>query len=395
MAVPAQAIISDAKRKREPLNPLARKPRPFESFIQVVLFLCGVASIFTTVGIVLTLGIEASHFFTTPGTIAVERQFAQAVTPDSKEIELTAGGFAFTPGLVIESEEELMLVTEVVDREHLIVERGYNNSPISAHPSGKEIHQSKQVTLTEFFTNTTWQPQIGQFGILPLLTSTLMISFIAMLIAIPVGLGTAIYLSEYASPRVRQILKPTLELLAGVPTVVFGYFALTFVTPILRSLLGENVVSVYNMASAGVVIGILIVPTITTISEDALRAVPRSLREASFGLGATRFETTVKVLVPSALSGILAAVLLGISRAIGETMVVAIAAGAGPNLTLNPFEAAETITGHIARISTGDLSYGSMDYNSLFALGLTLFVITLIMNFFSSIITRRFREAYQ
>jgi phosphate transport system permease protein len=176
---------------------------------------------------------------------------------------------------------------------------------------------------------------------------------------------------------------------------VFGYFALTFITPILRGIFGVNVVGVYNMASAGVVIGILIVPTITTISEDALRAVPRSLREASFGLGATRFETTTKILVPAALSGILAAVLLGISRAIGETMVVAIAAGAGPNLTLNPFEAAETITGHIARISTGDLSYGSIDYNSLFALGLALFVITLLMNFLSTMITRRFREVYQ
>lgn len=395
MAVPVQAHSNMEKNKRAPLNPLARKSRPFESFIQVLLFLCGMASILTTVGIVLTLGVEASSFFTNRGITAVNRQLVNELTPETTDIELTTGGFAFQEGHIIEVETELMLVTEVIDREHLIVTRGFDDSPIAAHPAGKEVHKSNQVTLTEFFTNPTWQPQIAQFGILPLLTATLLISFIAMLIAIPIGLGTAIYLSEYATPRVRNILKPTLELLAGVPTVVFGYFALTFITPILRGIFGENVVGVYNMASAGIVIGILIVPTITTISEDALRAVPRSLREASFGLGATRFETTVKVLVPSALSGILAAVLLGISRAIGETMVVAIAAGAGPNLTLNPFEAAETITGHIARISTGDLSYGSMDYNSLFALGLTLFVITLIMNFFSSIITRRFREAYQ
>jgi phosphate transport system permease protein len=391
----AQASASDTKRKSTPLDSLARKSRPFETFIQGLLFFCGVASIFTTVGIVLTLGVEASHFFSSPGTIAAERQLVVDISTDATQIELTAGGFTFEAGDVIDVDGELMLVAQVTDREHLIVERGYEDTPTASHPAKRDVHRSKHVTLTEFFTGTVWQPQAGEFGILPLLSATLVISFIAMLIAIPVGLGTAIYLSEYASPRVRNTLKPTLELLAGVPTVVFGYFALTFITPILQSLFGKNVVGIYNMASAGVVIGILIVPTIATISEDALRAVPRSLREASYGLGATRFETTTKVLLPAALSGILAAVLLGISRAVGETMVVAIAAGAGPNLTLNPFEAAETITGHIARISTGDLSYGSMDYNSLFALGLTLFVITLLMNFVSTLITRRFREAYQ
>lgn len=395
MAAPFQALPNEDKSKRAPLNPFAHKSRPFESLIQILLFLCGVASILTTVGIVLTLGVEASSFFANRGVTSVNRQLVNDITPETTNIQLTTGGFAFEVGHVMEVEDELMFVTEVIDRENIIVTRGYSDSPIKIHPAGKEVHKSNLVTLTEFFTNPTWQPQIAEFGILPLITATLLISFIAMLIAIPVGLGTAIYLSEYASPRVRNILKPTLELLAGVPTVVFGYFALTFVTPILRGIFGENVVGVYNMFSAGIVIGILIVPTITTISEDALRAVPRSLREASYGLGATRFETTVKVLVPAALSGILAAVLLGISRAVGETMVVAIASGAGPNLTLNPFEAAETITGHIARISTGDLSYGTMDYKSLFALGLTLFVITLIMNLFSSMITRRFREAYQ
>ncbi len=389
------AHLSDDKRKPLTSSSLARKPRPFETFIQTLLFLCGVVSIFTTVGIVLTLGTEAFNFFGKPGILASERQLVTAISADSPLIELTDGGFTFGVGQILEIDGEFLLITTVTDRNHLVVERGYNGSPVLAHDAKKEVHKSKQVTLTEFFTNPTWQPQIAQFGILPLLNATLLISFIAMLIAIPVGLGTAIYLSEYASPRVRQILKPTLELLAGVPTVVFGYFALTFVTPILRGIFGENVVGVYNMASAGIVIGILIVPTITTISEDALRAVPRSLREASYGLGATRFETTTKVLVPAALSGILASVLLGVSRAVGETMVVALAAGAGPNLTLNPFEAAETITGHIARISTGDLSFGSMDYNSLFALGLTLFIITLFMNLASTAITRRFREAYQ
>jgi phosphate transport system permease protein len=176
--------------------------------------------------------------------------------------------------------------------------------------------------------------------------------------------------------------------------VVYGYFALTFMTPLLRALFGQDTVQIYNMASAGLVMGIMIIPTISSMSEDALSAVPRSLREASYGLGATRFETATRVLLPAALSGILAAFILGVSRAVGETMIVAIAAGAGPNFTFNPFEAAETITGHIARISTGDLSFNSIDYNSLFALGLTLFFMTLLLNIISGTITRRFREAY-
>lgn len=383
------------KPKNAPRNPFARKARPFETFIQAVLFFCGVVSIFTTVGIVLTLGTESARFFLERGVIDASRRVAQPITAETNEIILTSGGFSFDPADVLDIGEEYLLVVEVPERDRLIVERGYLDSPISAHAEGELVEKSKQVTLTEFFTNTTWQPQIAEFGILPLLSATLYISFIAMLISIPIGMGTAIYLSEYATPRVRQILKPILELLAGVPTVVFGYFALTFVTPLLRGIFGENVVGVYNMASAGIVVGILIIPTITTMSEDALRAVPRSLREASYGLGATRFETTTKVLIPAALSGIIAAVLLGMSRAVGETMVVAIAAGATSRLTLNPFEAAETITGHIARISKGDLSYASMDYNSLFALGLTLFVVTLAMNIASNIITRRFREVYQ
>jgi phosphate transport system permease protein len=175
---------------------------------------------------------------------------------------------------------------------------------------------------------------------------------------------------------------------------VYGYFALTFMTPLLRGILGENSVQIYNTASAGLVMGIMILPTISSMSEDALSAVPRSLREASYGLGATRFETIIKVIVPAALSGIIAAFLLGVSRAVGETMIVALAAGAGPNFTFNPFVAAETMTGHIARISGGDLSYNSVDYNSLFAIGLTLFVMTLVLNLVSRWVTKRFREVY-
>lgn len=253
---------------------------------------------------------------------------------------------------------------------------------------------SDEVSLIEFITGTVWQPAIGNFGILPLLTSTLLTSTIAMIVAIPLGLSAAIYMSEYASPRARNTLKPVLEVLAGIPTVVYGYFALTFMTPLLRSIFGDGTVEIYNMAAAGIVMGIMILPLISSLSEDALSSVPRSLREAAYGLGATKLETATQVVVPAALSGIIAAIILGISRAIGETMIVAIAAGAGPSFTLNPFEAAETMTGHIARISGGDLSYNTIDYNSIFAIGMTLFILTLTLNIISRALVRRFREVY-
>jgi phosphate transport system permease protein len=254
---------------------------------------------------------------------------------------------------------------------------------------------SPEVNLWEYFTGTTWQPQVNEFGILPLVSATLMTTFFAMLIAIPIGLSIAIYLSEYASHRTRAILKPVLEVLAGIPTVVYGYFALTFMTPFLRSIFGRDIVEIYNTASAGLVMGILILPLITSMSEDALNAVPHSLREAAYGLGATKLEVATRVVVPAALSGIAAAILVGISRAVGETMIVAIAAGAGPAFTLNPFRSAETMTGHIVRISGGDLSYDSIDYNSLFSIGLLLFFITLGLNLISQAVVKRFREVYE
>ncbi len=254
---------------------------------------------------------------------------------------------------------------------------------------------SPEVCLVAVFTGTTWQPAIGNFGIWPLVTATLMVSVIAMLVALPLGLATAIYLSEYASSRARGIVKPILEILAGIPTVVYGYFALTFMTPLLRRIFGDGVVQIFNTASAGIVVGILIIPLVTSLSEDALHAVPRSLREAAYGLGATKLETAVRVVVPAAMSGITAAFVVAISRAIGETMVVAIAAGAGPKFTFNPFESAETMTGHIVRISGGDLSYDSIDYNSIFAIGLMLFVMTLGLNIVSRRIVGRFREVYE
>ncbi len=251
-----------------------------------------------------------------------------------------------------------------------------------------------EVTLREFLFTTTWQPAVGQFGIWPLVMATLLTSAIAMAVALPLGLGVAIYLSEYASARMRNTLKPIMEVLAGIPTVVYGYFALTFMTPLLRVIFGPEIVEVYNTASAGLVMGILILPLISSMSEDALSAVPRALREAAYGLGATRLEVALKVVVPAALSGLAAAVIVGVSRAVGETMIVAIAAGAGPNFTLNPFKAAETMTGHIVRISGGDLSYDSLDYDSLFAIGLLLFLMTLVLNLISQRIVGRFREVY-
>ncbi len=263
---------------------------------------------------------------------------------------------------------------------------------------GKEallFFQMPEVNLLATLTTTEWKPHIGKFGIWPLLNATLMTTLIAMLIAIPLGMAVAIYLSEYAKPRVRNTLKPILEVLAGIPTIVYGYFALTFMTPLLREIFGRDLVQIYNTASAGLVMGLLILPLITSMTEDALSAVPRSLREAAFGMGATKLEVALQIVVPAALSGIAAAVIVGISRAIGETMIVAVAAGAGPNFTLNPFEGAETITGHIVRISGGDLSYDFIDYNSIFALGLFLFFVTLLLNMISQAIVRRFREVYE
>jgi phosphate transport system permease protein len=254
---------------------------------------------------------------------------------------------------------------------------------------------SSDVDLVEFLTQTTWQPTIGEFGVLPLVNATLMTTFFAMLISLPLGLGAAIYLSEYATHRTRSILKPILEILAGVPTVVYGYFALTFMTPLLRSIFGADTVQIYNTLSAGLVMGIMILPLVSSMSEDALNAVPRSLREGAYGLGATRLETAIKIVVPAAISGIIAAFIIGISRAIGETMIVALAAGSGPNFTYNPFAAAETMTGYIARISGGDLSYDTPDYNSIFAIGLLLFTITLGLNILSRRLVSKYREVYE
>jgi phosphate transport system permease protein len=255
------------------------------------------------------------------------------------------------------------------------------------------------VPLSEFFGKTDWAPEANKFGIWALVASTLTTSAIAMIVALPLGLSAAIYLSEYASSNAQKMLKPVLELLAGVPTVVYGYFALTFVTPLLRALIGkapngDDRLEIYNMLSAGLVMGIMIIPLIASISEDALSAVPRALREGALALGSTKLETTFRVVLPAALSGVFAAIIIAVSRAVGETMIVSLAAGAGPQFTFNPLLGAETMTGHIARISSGDLSYDSIDYTSLFAVGLMLFFMTLVLNMISRYFVNKYREAY-
>ncbi len=392
----ADQIAGDSQQKREDV--LSSQIRPFDGFVSVFLFLCGLISILTTIGFIFVLGTEALRFFSTTEWININKRTVDAISPEDTLLSITTTGTSLEVGDIVRlgqfEEAEVVEVVNVIDNETIEVLRAQNNTEAVAHSANTGMFRGDKVTLTKFFTETRWAPQIGNFGILPLLTSTLRVGMIAMLVSIPLGMATAIYLSEYASNRVRSILKPILEILAGIPTVVYGYFALTFVTPLLRSIFGADTVEIYNVASAGIVVGILIIPTISSISEDALRAVPNALREASYGMGATKLETVSRVLIPGALSGITAAIILGISRAVGETMIVLIAAGAGPALTADNFRAAETMAGHIARISTGDLSYGTIDYNSVFAIGLTLFFMTLFLNLVSTLITRRFREVY-
>jgi phosphate transport system permease protein len=373
---------------------LRRKPRLRELVIQSFLFLCGFLSIFITVGIIYELGKESLLFFGRTQWEPTNKPLVAAIDSSQTIVAVGEGGTLPEVGKNLRLEQEILLL-QAMDGNTFTVLRAQDGTQAAAHAQGLTFESGVQPRLGEFLTGTVWAPHAGKFGILPLLNATLMVSGIAILVALPLGLATAVYLSEYASARARNRLKPILEVLAGVPTVVYGYFALTFMTPLLRSIFGDNVVQIYNTASAGIVIGILILPLVSTISEDALTAVPRSLREAAYGLGATRLETAVRIVVPAAFSGIAAAIIIAISRAIGETMVVALAAGAGPAFTLNPFEAAETMTGHIVRISGGDLSYDSLDYNSIFAIGLALFAMTLALNIFSQYIVRRFREVYE
>lgn len=372
---------------------LKKKRRIGETIIQILLFLAGAISILVTVGIVYELGTESMLFFTRKQWETTNKVITQIVEPGFTEFNVSESGSTINEGDLIRIRNEEMRVVEIQNGSLKVV-RGVGDTEPVIHDEGEVIEKATQVTLSEFFGKTEWNPQIGKFGIWALVNATLMTSVIAIAVALPIGLSVAIYLSEYASNRFRNILKPILEVLAGIPTVVYGYFALTFMTPLLRQIFGQDLVEIYNTASGGIVIGILIIPLVSSMSEDALSAVPDALREASYGLGATKLETSLRVVVPAAISGIAAAFIVAISRAIGETMIVAIAAGAGPNFTFNPFKAAETMTGHIVRISGGDLSYDSLDYNSIFAIGLLLFFMTLGLNIISQWIVRKFRRVY-
>jgi phosphate transport system permease protein len=252
----------------------------------------------------------------------------------------------------------------------------------------------REVSVIEFLTGTQWSPRLaGKFGILPLLSGTLLVTAGAAVVPLPIGLASAIYLSEYASNSVREVVKPILEVLAGIPSVVFGYLAIVMISPLIRAMFPTA--GVFNAASASIVVGFMILPMVVSLSEDILRAVPRSLREAAYALGATKLDVTVKVVVPAAISGIVAAFLLALSRAIGETMAVALAAGNRPNLTLNPLEEAQTMTAYIVQVSQGDAPAGTLEYQTIFAVGLALFVTTMVLNILAQWFVARVREKYE
>ena len=252
-----------------------------------------------------------------------------------------------------------------------------------------------EVSPWEFLTGTRWAPLIEpqSFGVLPLLAGSVLVAAGAAIVALPLGLLISIFLSEYAPDRLRKVVKPALEILAGIPTVVYGYFALTFVTPLIRMVVPET--DIFNAASASIVVGIMIIPMVSSLSEDAMNSVPDSLRQGAYALGATKYEVSTRTVLPAALSGVVASFILALSRAIGETMAVTIAAGATPKLTLNPFTSIETMTAYIVQVSKGETPYGTIEYKTIFAVGLVLFVITLLMNALSLKVLSRFREAYE
>ena len=251
-----------------------------------------------------------------------------------------------------------------------------------------------KVSIIEFLTDTKWTPLFTpqHFGIMPLVSGTLLVTIISLLVAVPIGIGTAIYLSEYAADKIRRVIKPILEILAGIPSVVYGYFALTFVTPILQRIFPEMIV--FNALSAGIVLGVMIIPMVSSLSEDAMIAVPNYLREGAYALGAKKHEVALHIVFRSAFSGIVASIILAISRAIGETMIVSIAAGSTPKLTLNPLQSIQTMTGYITQISLGEAPYGSLEYQTIFSVGLTLFVLVFIVNIIGNTLIQRYWRRY-
>jgi phosphate transport system permease protein len=315
------------------------------------------------------------------------RTAAGAGAPAAPEFRLSGTGGRKLGERVIEAGLFVAAVSSVVITLAIVGVLLYESSTFFSH-----------VSIVEYLTSTRWTPlfEDAHYGVLPLLSGTLVTTAVALLVAIPLGTVSAVYLSEYAPHRVREVVKPMLELLAAVPTVVYGYFALLFVTPLLQQLLANVGVELpgFNMLSAGLVMGVMIIPYVASLSEDAMRAVPMHLREGSYAMGATRMQTAFRVVVPASLSGITAAYILGISRAVGETMVVAVAAGMQPNLTADPTEPAATITAYIVQVSLGDLPHGSIGYQSIFAVGLTLMLMTLAFNIGGYLLRKRYREAY-
>ena len=388
-----------------------------EQSIKLSLVSCALVSIATTFGIVFVLLNDSVFHVTSIGSgpdplidgvvtgTAGETTLHGKRTHFTKDVDALDENRSESDTLILIQGEEYSVQTVHSDTELEL------NRPLTSDIQDSEVtlvDLSKkaffeQVSVGRFLTETKWTPHMPRrnqqkFGILPLLTNTLLVTGLAALIGVPIGLGAAIYLSEYAGPRERSIVKPILEILAGIPTVVYGYFALMFITPVVlrpifQDLLGFKV-SFFNAASGGIVVGIMIIPMVASLSEDVLRAVPRSLREAAYALGATKFDVSMKVIVPAALSGIIASFLLAVARAIGETMAVTIACGRTPTMTANPFEQIGTMTAYIVQVSQGDTPVGSLVYKSIFAIALTLFLITLTMNLISQWILKRYREVY-
>jgi phosphate transport system permease protein len=335
--------------------------------VKLILVACSTLSVFVTFAIVAVLFTEATRFFQSDNvycnaTVDVDGASSECKAYVGTSTSQTAG------------------------------------TQVACPECGVEHEMPATVTLIGFLTSSKWEPLIGRerekkFGIWALITGTLLVSFIAMSLALPLGLITSIYLSEYAHPRVRAIIKPTLEVLAGIPTVVYGFFALTVITPTLQFF--HDGFNTFNAMAGGIAVGILCLPIVSSLVEDALQAVPRSLREGAFGLGATKFEVSTRVVVPAALSGIISAFLLAVSRAIGETMIVAICVGSRPQLSLDPRDDMQTMTGWMVQMALGDVSNYDMEYLSMYAVAAVLFLITLALTFTGNIVRKRFREVYQ
>lgn len=336
--------------------------------MKVLLVVCAMLSILTTLAIVVVLFSEATRFF------RADEVYCDATIVDANGQQVVCDTYVATSNKDIAGQ-------------------------LVACPRCGEQHElPAEVTLLDFITGYKWNPLIGphtarKFGVWALISGTLMVSVIAMAVAIPLGLVTAVYLSEYAHPRVRAIVKPTLEVLAGIPTVVYGFFALTVITPALQFV--HSGFNTFNATAGGLAVGILCLPIVSSLVEDALQAVPRSLREGAYGLGATKFEVSIKVVLPAALSGIISAFLLAISRTVGETMIVALAVGSRPHLTTDPREDSQTMTGWMVQMALGDNSNFDMTYMSMYAVAVVLFLITLALTFAGNIVRKRFREEYQ